>query len=234
VITDCRLRAADFWLRLVGTVLVVVGYLGPWIPHKTAALTVTGLEVAEFAKFFPQVQGGVVSITRELFYCPFVAAFVLLGLLASRSTRRAVRLLVPPGAATVLLVALLPFSVVEAARHALTTPASFALPPDYKGQLILVVAGVVLTLLTPLAHRLPRRTLGILIALLALAGSVPALWQFALLRPLVVALYNGPLGPGWGLIACVAGFALLLVSSTLSIAISGQRSAVNQSPTANR
>jgi len=44
-------------------------------------------------------------------------------------------------------------------------------------------------------------------------------WQFALLRPLVVALYGAPLGLGWGLIACVAGFALLLAGGAL-IAVS--------------
>ena len=42
--------------------LAIVGYLGPWVPHKTAALTVTGLELAEFAKFFPQVQAAVGGI----------------------------------------------------------------------------------------------------------------------------------------------------------------------------
>ncbi|MFQ6100552.1 MAG: hypothetical protein ACE5OS_04880 [Anaerolineae bacterium] len=212
------MRIADFWLRLAGLVLIVVGYFAPWTPHKTAALTVTGLELAKFAKFFPQVQGGVVSIVRELFYFPFVVAFVLLGLLASRSTSRAVRLIVPLCAAAVLLGALLPFSVVDAVYQALTTSASFALSPDDKGQLILVVAGVMLALLTPLAHRLPRRVCGVLIVLLALAGSVPALWQFALLRPLVVALYNEHFGMGWGLVACVTGFASLLLSGILTIA----------------
>lgn len=218
MIADCRLRIADFWLCLVGFVLVVVGYFGPWVPHKSAALTVTGSELAEFAKFFPQVQGGVVSVTRELFYSPLVVASVLLGLLASRSTSRAVRLIVPLGVATVLLGALLPFPVVEAARLAIATPASFVLPPGCKGQLALVVAGVMLTLLTPLAHRLPRRPLGILVALLAIAGSVPALYQFALLRPLIVALYDAPLGLGWGLVVCVTGCVLLLLSGILAAA----------------
>jgi hypothetical protein len=202
----------------VGLALIVVGYLGPWIPHETAALTVTGIELAEFAKFFPQVQGGTVSITRELFYCPLIAASVLLGLLVSRSPHRAVRLIVPSGAAAALLGALLPFSVVEAARHALTTPAPFVPDPNSREQLILVVVGVALTLLTPLAHRLPRRPWGILIALLALAGSIPALYQLALLRPHVAALYNGPIGLGWGLIACAVGFVSLLLSGALAAA----------------
>ena len=66
-----------FGVRFLGLVLILVGYFGPWVPHRTAALAVTGLELAEFAKFFPQVQGGVVSITRELFYLPLVVAFIL-------------------------------------------------------------------------------------------------------------------------------------------------------------
>jgi hypothetical protein len=174
---------------------------------------VTGFELAEFAKFFPQVQGGVVSIRRELFYCPFVAIFVLSGLLASWSTRRAVRLIISLGAATLLLVILLPFAVVDAARQALTTPAPFALPLDYNGQLVLVIVGVALTLLTPLTHRLPSRLWSILVAGLALTGITPALRQFAALRPLIAALYSAPLGLGWGLVVCVMGFGLLLVGS---------------------
>ena len=76
----------------LGFALVVVGYFGPWIPHETAALTVTGFELAEFAKFFPQVQGGVVPVTRGLFLTPIAAVAILLGLVVSRlAARPAVR-----------------------------------------------------------------------------------------------------------------------------------------------
>ncbi|GAG52093.1 unnamed protein product [marine sediment metagenome] len=213
------IRNSQFAICLLSLVLVVTGYFGPWVDHKTAALTVTGFELAEFAKFFPQVQGGVVSIARELFYFPLVTVFILLGLLASRSTVRAARLIVPLFAAALLLGMLLPYSIVNSARQALTAHSPFVLDPQYTGQLALVVAGMVLTLLTPMARRFPERAWGILVALLALAGAIPALWEFALLRPLVVALYDGkePLGPGWGLIACAAGFALLLLSGILNI-----------------
>ena len=203
----------QFVIHFLGLALATVGFLSPWVPHKTAALTVTGFELAEFAKFFPQVQGGVVSIHRELFYCPLIVIFVLLGLLASRSTRRAVRLIVPLGAAAALLVVLLPFAIFDAARQALTTPAPFVLPLDYKGQLVLVIVGVALTLLAPLTYRLPGRIWSTLVAVLALAGIPPALWQFVVLRPLIAALYSTPLNLGWGLVVCVTGFGLLLVSS---------------------
>lgn len=204
-------------LCALGLMLAIVGYLGPWVPHRTAALTVTGLELAEFAKFFPQVQGGVVSITRELFYLPLITALILLGLCAGRSTVRWVRLAVPLLLAGLLLVALLPYSAVNGLRQALATRSNVVLDPQYAGQLRLVVAGVVLILLAPLARRLPVWLQGMLDALLALGGVVPAVWQFACLRPLVMDLYARPLGLGWGLIACAAGFAVLLVWAILAM-----------------
>jgi len=219
MIADRRLQIADFWLRLLGLVFIIVGYFGSWVPHKTAALTVTGFELAEFAKLLPQVQDGVVPVTRELFLAPLIAAAILLGFLAQPANQPTNKLLIL--AAILLALAALP-------------PYQFFLAPQYRRQLILATGGLLLVLLTSLARRLPRRARGVLIVLLALAGAVPALWQFALLHPLVVALYNEPLGLGWGLDTCTAGFALLLVSGVLNIAINGQRSAAGQSPTAHR
>ena len=213
------IRESGGVMRTLGLILVIVGYFGPWVPHKTAALTVTGWELAEFAKFFPQVQGGTVSIARELFYLPLVMVCIWLALLASRSATRLARWIVPLLFAALLIAALLPYSVVDAARQALATRAPFVLDPQYTGQLILVVAGVALTLLTPLACRFTRRPQDTLIALLALAGAIPPLWQFALLHPLVVALYAVPIGLGWGLIGCAAGFVLLFLSGVLAAAI---------------
>jgi hypothetical protein len=202
-------------MRVLGLVLAIVGYFGPWVSHRTAALTVTGWELAEFAKFFPQVQGGTVSIARELFYLPLVTVSLVLAFLASRSPARPARWVVPPLLATLLVAALLPYSVVDAARQALATRGPLVVDPQYTGQLVLVALGVALTLLVPLARRLPRRLQDVLIALLALAGAIPALWQFALLHPLVVALYAAPVGLGWGLIGCAAGSVLLLLSGVL-------------------
>ncbi|MEA3341045.1 MAG: hypothetical protein U9R15_13865, partial [Chloroflexota bacterium] len=81
-----------------------------------------------------------------------------------------------------------------------------------RGHLILAAGGAVLVLLTIPSHRLSRRVWGICVMVLALAGAIPALYQFVLLRPLVAALYGAPLGLGWGLVACAAGFALLLLA----------------------
>jgi hypothetical protein len=159
-----------------------------------------------------------VSIARELFYLPLVTVCMLLALLAGRSATRPARWIVPLLFAALLVAALLPYSVVDAVRQALATRAPFIVDPQYTGQLVLVVAGVALTLLIPLACRFTRRLQDILIALLALAGAIPALWQFALLHPLVVTLYAVPIGLGWGLFGCAAGSVLLLLSGVLAAA----------------
>jgi len=221
-------RDSGFAIRLFGLVLVIAGYFGPWVGHKTAALTVTGPELSEFAKLFPQVQGGVVPVIRALFLTPLVAAAILLGLLAnqlinrqiskstnrqiSKSTNRLPRTFLTLVAALFALAALPPYQ--------------YLLAPEYRGHLVLAAGGLLLVLLTPFAGRLPRRARSVLTALLALAGAVPALWQFVLLHPLVVALYDEPLGLGWGLVVCVVGFALVLISGFLQLATSGQQSAV--------
>ena len=190
-------------IGLLGIALVIAGYFGPWIPHETSALTVTGFELAEFAKFFPQVQGGVVPVVRSLFLAPITAAAILLGLAVSRMTARPAIRLGGTGLAVLLALVALP-------------PYGFYLAAEYRGHLSLAVGGAVLVLLTLLSSRLSRCAWGILLAATALAGILPTLHQFTLLHPLVAALYGAPLGLGWGLVACLAGFALLLLSGILA------------------
>lgn len=219
MIAERRSQNADFRLYLLGAMLVIVGCFGPWVPHKTAALTVTGYELAEFAKFFPAVQGGVISIHRPLFYLPFVAALLLVAVLAGRTASRPLRLAVPLCVVAVFLAALLPYSVVDGVRQALTARTAMALDPNVKGQLALLIAGVALAVAAPLALCLSRRALGLVVASMALGGVVPALWQYALLRPLIAGLYGVPPAVGRGVIICVAG-AVVLVFSGIRAAVS--------------
>jgi hypothetical protein len=217
VSAERRSQNVDFRLYLLGTVLVIGGCFSPWVPHKTAALTVTGYELAEFAKFFPEVQGGVISIHRPLFYLPFVAALLLVAVLAGRSTARFLRLAVPLCVVAVFLATLLPYSVVDGVRQALTARTAMALDPDVKRQLVLLIAAVALAAAAPLARRLSRRALGPVVASMALGGVVPPLWQFVLLRPLIVGLYDAPLAAGWGVIVCVAGAVVLVLSGIRAV-----------------
>ncbi len=190
------MRIVDRWLPPVALILAFVGFFGPWIPHKTVALTVTGFELAEFAKFFPEVQTGTVPLARHLFVTPLVAVALLLGIWANaRSERLAVRIIWTGLAFLLALVALPPYESLRAL--------------DYASQLRLALGGALLVLLTPLTRRLGPRARHILVALIALGGALGALSQFLRLRPLVEALYNQPLGVGWGLVTCMIGFGLI-------------------------
>jgi hypothetical protein len=174
----------------------LVGFFGTWIPHKTAALTVTGFELSELSKFFPEVQTGAVRIVRWLFLAPLAAGALLLGIwVNAHSGRLTARVLVTGLAALLALAALPPYESLRA--------------PEYAGQLGLAAGGVLLVLLSPLTRRLGSRGRGALMVLLALAGPLCALSQFVALHPLISALYRQPLGPGWGLMTCMVGFGLL-------------------------
>jgi hypothetical protein len=184
-------------LEFAASVLIIVGFFGPWVAHKTAALTVTGYELSEFAKFFPQVQGGVVPLRRALFVAPLLAALISLALVVQRSSARPWQRLAATALAVLLGLLVLP-------------PYQSFLEPGYRLQLILVVVGLLLILLTPLARQLSEQVRGGLFLILALAGAAAALWQAVMLTPLVTGLYGAPVWPGWGLIACTIGLLLLL------------------------
>ncbi len=184
-----------YYASALALALVIIGYLGPWIPHKAVGLTVTGAELAGFARLFDSPH-----ITRELFFTPLLAAAILLGLLVNRPTDK------PPKQLLRILLTLLAALLALAALP----PHQFLRDLGYRRQLMLALVGAGLALSTFLARRLPQRAWGVLVSLVALAGIIPALWQFARFRPLVATLYGRPVGVGWGLIVCAIGFALLL------------------------
>ena len=67
--TGSRLAVVRLLLPL-GWLLAAIGYYGPWIAHATAALTLSGADMAEFVKFLPAVQDGTLAVARQLFYLP--------------------------------------------------------------------------------------------------------------------------------------------------------------------
>ncbi len=203
--TEARRRSALCSLQFVGSVLIVVGFFGPWVAHETAALTVTGYELSEFAKFFPEVRSGVVPVRRALFVSPLLAGLVSLALVINRSDRG-----LPLRLGITALTALLGLVVLP--------PLQAILEPQYRLQLIVVAGGILPALITPLARQVSERVQGALTLLVALAGAVPALWQVILLRPLVGALYASTIWPGWGFVVCMVGFVTLLVAGLRSVA----------------
>ncbi len=186
-------------LQFAASALVLLGFFGPWIAHQCAALTVTGYQMSEFAKFFPQVLSGAVPLTRAYFITPLLSGVVSMGLVLRRSSLRPLVRVGGTALAALLILAVLP-------------PHHSILDPAYRPQLIMVGAGVLLTAGTVLTADLTERAHGVVSFLIALAGAVPALWQFVLFRPLIAQLYRAPVMPGWGLIVGLIGFTLLSVT----------------------
>ncbi len=202
--TEGREGSALCTLHFVGAILALIGFFGPWVAHQTASLTVTGYELSEFAKFFPQVQGGVVPVKRALFITPLLGGIVCLALVINRSANGPLLRL-----ASTALVALLGLGALP--------PFDGLLEPQYRLQLWLVVAGTLLVVSTPLARRLSEQSHGVLLLLFSLGGIAPALWQALLLHPLITELYRRPVWPGWGLAVCAIGFLMVGAGSVRRI-----------------
>ena len=193
----------------LGLLLGLVGYFGPWVAHKAAALVLTGQDLGEFVKFLPDVRSGAITVQRELFYLPLFAGAV--GLLAAASDRR----LRFPWPLRWLFVAL-------------AVPASLSmLPPAWTPQLMLtsefhlqaatIGLCLLLILLHPLLSRLRPALLEASALLLALAAAIVPGWQFARARPLIDAVYGRPVDLGWGLWVAPLGFFLLALAYSLAL-----------------
>lgn len=199
------------WGLLLGLALAAVGYLGPWVAHPTAALTLTGPDLGEFVKFLP---AGAPS-GRQLFYAPAVAVVVAVALVA----RRYPWLLRAP-----LVLLALPVS-------AQVLPPAWSVPvlltAEFRAQTVALGMCWLLLLGHGWLGRLPRRWVGAGVALASLAAGVSATWVYLRIRPAIGAVYSasGALQPvGWGWFVCLAGLALL-AGSGLAWCLRGEAAA---------
>ncbi len=193
------------WLLPLGALITLAGYVGPWVPHKAAGLVVTGLDLAEYVKFLPQVRGGELAIWRQVFYLPLVAVSLSLSLWAYRTELALPRLMrwAMLGLAVVAALNLLPPAWTPGR---LTTP-------EFRLQTGVMVICLGLAALGPMLALLPRWVGLGLPAVLPLAGGLAAVVFFAQVLPLIQPLYNAPLGLGWGPPVLILGGLLISVSS---------------------
>ncbi|MCX7670384.1 MAG: hypothetical protein N2439_09960 [Anaerolineae bacterium] len=200
-----RLRWAILGLLLA---IGVIGYYGPWVPHKAAGLVVLGLDLAEYVKLLPDVIAGRVVLIRELFYLPLFAASASAALLAGRRN-------LPRWSRA--LLGLVSFPLAAAMLPPAWSPAVL-LQPEFRLQ---VMAMIVCWLLVPAAlitRYLPNRLILIMIFLLSLMAAIAPAWGFLQVHPGIEALYRRPLPPGWGFLVGTAGFlaaALFACAETL-------------------
>ncbi len=219
-------------LLLAGALLALAGYVGPWVDHRAAGLAILGLDLGEYVKFLPQVRGGAISLWREGFYLPLVAASLALSLCSWRAELRwphlpatgalvkgalvkgaLVKGALGKGALVDGLLLALQLALAIAAALNLLPPAwapARLLTPEFQQQTAAIVLCLAAVALSPLLALLPRRLAGGAVLLLCAAAAVVPVVQFLRVLPEIAALYRHPLAPGWGMVAMLGGLALLI------------------------
>jgi hypothetical protein len=199
----------------LGWVLAAAGYYGPWIAHATAALTLTGIDMAEFVKFIPAVQSGQLPVLRHLFYLPPLAVVLGIAFLI-----HAPRLRYPLAVRLAALVLAVPVSLQllpPAWSPTSLMTAEFRLQAVALGVSWIALAG------SWLLARLPAGLLAGIGALLALAAAGAATWQLWLVKPEIDQLYGSVPPVGWGFYACVVGLVVMAAAASLLAAAGNRR-----------
>jgi len=183
----------------LGIILALVGYWGPWVNHKTAALVLSGLDMAEFVKFLPGVRAGTEFMIRELFYLPPLAAALCLALMGSNQHLR-----YPLWARAIMVMAAVALATIVLPPYPFILQ---ALSSDEFRRQFLAAAGCLAITVGFLLYRcLPRAVMAALLIVVSLAGAIPPVWQFFSIRSALDRVYGQPIHVGWGLWLMVAGF----------------------------
>ena len=193
------------WLWPSASLITLVGYFRPWVPHRVAGLAILGLDLGEYVKFLPPGDRGGIPIWREGFYVPLFAVALACSLL---SHRRAYAYPFWLRLALVLLGVIATLNMLPPAW----SPAVLR-TPEFRLQTVAIVASLVLLALSPVLALLPSLLTYTFIAVISAAGIWFPLSGFLQALPRISALYGHALRPGWALILTVAGLLLLLVTS---------------------
>ena len=222
---------------ILGLALAIVGYLGPWVDHKTAALVLTGQDMGEFVKFLPEVRAGTAPMIREFFYLPpFAAALGLILLAASK------RLAYPLVVRAVMLLAVL--GLAWAMLPPVWTP-QLLITAEFRKQTVAIAFCLLLLIIHPVLRYLPPRRCPEPVAcpehsrregltavalrhaqdtammVLALLGAGPPLWQFFSIREAVNRAYGWPVQVGWGLWVTALGFFIVIAGAVILFGTDG-------------
>lgn len=194
------------WFIPLGGLLALIGYFGPWVNHRAAGLVVTGLDLGEYVKFLPAVRGGQLVLWREGFYWPLVAVSLAFSLYAFRKPLRY------PWPMRALLLALAIVAALNLLPPAWTP--GLLTTPEFQMQTAALVICLLAAGFSPFLALIPQP----LTKIIVIGLSIGALWfpisSFLRVLPLISALYNQPLQPGWGMFGLGLGL-LILIGATL-------------------
>ncbi len=206
-----RFSVAYFAFCAAGLLLLAFGYWGAWISHPAAGLNILGIDLAEYAKFVPEVAAAQIPLKREVFFAPLLSLAVGLILLGTSQRPQ-----LPLWLRIVLIALAIPTAL--AMLPPAWTPGLLRMP-EFRKQVIYIVLIFLSAALSPLLLRyLPDWLRGIFFVL---AGLLPlqALLAFQSLLPALEKLYAGPLQPSpsfylvpIGSLALVIGGAFLLLA----------------------
>ena len=186
-------------LAPLGVALAVIGYWGPWVNHKTAALVLSGLDMAEFVKFLPGVRDGSEFMIRELFYLPPLAAALCLALIGSSRLWR-----YPLWARAIMVIIAIALAVTVLPPYPFILQALDS--DEFRRQFLMAAGCLAIIGGTLLYRRLSRAIVAGLLIVISLVGAIPPAWQFLSIRSALDGVYGQPIHVGWGLWLTVAGF----------------------------
>ena len=195
------------WLLPLGWVAATVGYFGSWLAHETAALTLSGVDMAEFVKFLPEVLDGTLAVIRQLFYLPPFAVVVCVALLVGSGTLR-----YPVWFRVLALVGAMPVSLQ------LLPPAwsvSSLMSPEFRLQAVALGASWLLLAGFWMLGRLPLWLTSAAAGAISLIAMVLPAWQVLIAKPAIDVVYLSAPGIGWGFLVCMAGLAVMTAVSAL-------------------
>jgi len=188
--------------------IALVGYFGPWVGRRAAALAWNAYDLFDLLRLLPEIETGVLSVNLQALRLPLVGLAVLLPALlaAAPCIWRIGGALVGAG----LALATLPD--YPEIISAWITPGWRI--PFWWGVGAMLAAGLAVWM----APRLGRYRPWVLLAWVSITG-LPAAATFARLLPALRALHAAPVDPGWGFWVCMGGLgciALLLWAQGLN------------------
>ncbi len=188
--------------------IALVGYFGPWVGRRAAALAWNAYDLFDLLRLLPEIETGALSVNLQTLRLPLVGLAVLLPVfLADAPTMW--RIGGALGGAVLALATLPPYPEIVSAWH---TPGWRV--PFWWGVGAMLAAGVAIWV----APRLGRYRPWFLLMWLAVTG-LPAAATFARLLPALSTLHAAEIGPGWGFWVCMGGLvcaAVLLWAQALS------------------